>query len=254
MHNPIMKIRLLSDLHTEFRPDPAFQDYYKYEGEDVLVLAGDIASGSTNTFDVVKKFKKAGFPEIIVIPGNHEYYGTEIRDYDAKMQLKCKDVEGVHFLNPGWVKLGDTIFIAGTLWTNFRCNPIAEWDANRMIADFRLIRGFKPTHATLKYDEHLRLFRSVNKAFPHDKKVFISHFLPTVECISPRYRESDNLLNYYFANNLGEWVETLENSTWLFGHTHDSIDIVQGTTRLIANPYGYYGQEVNPNFKHNFVV
>lgn len=249
-----MKIRLLSDLHTEFKPDPAFQDYLEYKGEDVLVLAGDIASGSTNVMDVIKQFLKAGFPEIIFVPGNHEYYGTEIRDFDAKMNMKCSRFPNVHFLNPGWVKIKDTIFIAGTLWTNFRCSPLAEMDASHMIADFRLIRGFTPQQASLKYYEHLRLFQSLNKQFPLEKKVFVSHFLPAEECISPRFRDSGNLLNYYFANNLGEWIGELENSTWLFGHTHDSIDIKIGSTRLISNPYGYFGHEINPEFKHFYTL
>lgn len=243
-----MKIRLLSDLHTEFKPDPAFQSYFEYRGEDVLVLAGDIASGSTNAMDVIKQFLRAGFPEVIFVPGNHEYYGTEIRDFDAKMKLKCAKFPNVHFLNAGWVKIKDTIFVGGTLWTNFRCNPFAELDAESMIADFRLIKGFKPAHASLKYYEHLQMFQSIAKHFSKEKKVFISHFLPAEECISPRFRELGNLLNYYFANNLGEWIADLENSTWLFGHTHDTVDIMIGDTRVISNPYGYYGHEVNPNF------
>lgn len=249
-----MKIRLLSDLHTEFRPDPQAQQYFDYNGEDVLVLAGDIASGSSNAFNQIKKFRNAGFKDIIFVPGNHEYYGTEISDFDAKMKLKCASIPDVHFLNPGWVKIKDTVFIGGTLWTNFRCNPIAELDAASMIADFRIIKHFRPELAALKYYEHLKTFEQAYKAFPNERKVFVSHFLPAVECISPRFRASDNLLNNYFANDLGNWIETLDNSTWLFGHTHDSVDINVGTTRLIANPYGYFGNEVNPDFKHNFVV
>lgn len=249
-----MKIRLLSDLHTEFKPDKAFQNYFEYQGEDVLVLAGDIASGSSNTFDVIKKFRANGFKDIIFVPGNHEYYGTEVRDFDEKMKLKCAKLENVHFLNPGWVKIQDTIFIGGTLWTNFRCNIFAELDASYMISDFRLIKNFEPKMASNKYYEHLKLFRDVNKLFPNEKKVFVSHFLPAVECISPRFRDADNLLNNYFANDLGEWIEELENSTWMFGHTHDSIDIKIGTTRLISNPYGYFGHELNSEFKPFFVV
>lgn len=249
-----MKIRLLSDLHTEFRPDASEQKYLEYRGEDVLVLAGDIASGSTNTFDVIKQFKKAGFPEIVFVAGNHEYYGTEIRDFDAKLARKCERVSGVHFLNPGWVKLGDTVFIGGTLWTDFRGNPLAEIAAATMISDFRRIHGFRPSEAVLKFIMHLSLFKAINAHFPHEKKVFVSHFLPAVECISPRFRDSDNLLNNYFANDLGEWIETLENSTWLFGHTHDTVDVTIGTTRLLANPYGYYGNETNPDFDNFLVV
>lgn len=249
-----MRIRLLSDLHTEFKPDPQAQQYFEYQDEDVLILAGDIASGSTNAVDQIKKFRRAGFKDIIFVPGNHEYYGTEIRDFDAKMKLKCASIPDVHFLNPGWVKIKDTIFIGGTLWTNFRGNPLAELSAKSMISDFYLIKNFRPELAVLKYYEHLKLFEQVYKQFPNEKKVFVSHFLPATECISPRFRNGDNLLNNYFANDLGNWISTLENSTWLFGHTHDSVDIKIGNTRLVSNPYGYYNREVNPHFKHNLTV
>lgn len=249
-----MKIRLLSDLHHEFQPNKLEQDYFNYHGEDVLVLAGDIASGSSNTIDVVKQFKKQGFNHIVYVPGNHEYYGTDIRDFDAKMKVKADRIENFHFLNPGHVKIGDTIFIGGTLWTDFRGNRSAQEYSQIGIADFRLIKQFSPEHAVILFDQHIAYIKSICRQFPSEKKVIVTHFLPTVECISSRFANSTNLLNYYFANNLGEWVEILENTTWMFGHTHDSIDVVVGSTRLVSNPYGYWAKEINPDFKHYFTI
>jgi hypothetical protein len=69
--------------------------------------------------------------------------------------------------------------------------------------------------------------------------VVVTHFLPARECIAPRWRGA-NLLNDYFANNLGEYISTMSDATWLFGHTHDATDIVLGDTRVVANPHGYY--------------
>ena len=69
-----MKIRLLSDLHTEFRLPYKTHPMSEYRGEDVLVLAGDIASGATNTADVIQHFLDQGFPKVVYVPGNHEYY------------------------------------------------------------------------------------------------------------------------------------------------------------------------------------
>jgi len=84
-----MKIRLLSDLHTEFRLPYKTHEMSQYRGEDVLVLAGDIASGSTNTMNVIKHFLDCGFPQIVYVPGNHEYYGTGFDEFNAKMENKC---------------------------------------------------------------------------------------------------------------------------------------------------------------------
>jgi hypothetical protein len=81
------------------------------------------------------------------------------------------------------------------------------------------------------------------------KKVIVTHFLPAEVCISPRF-QGEGLLNYYFANAHDEWISTLSDTTWIFGHTHDRVDLKLGDTRLLCNPYGYFGREVNSAFDY----
>ena len=234
-----MKIRLLSDLHTEFRLPYKTQPFAEYRGEDVLVLAGDIASGSTNTMDVIKFFRDQGFPEIIYVPGNHEYYGTSFDEFNAKMENKCFAYDNVHFLNPGTVEIDDVLFVGGTLWTNFGDNPFSQSAARRGINDFRMIRDFDVNRCAQTYYEH---FDFIKDQYEHryGKKVVVgTHFLPARECIAPRFRNGD-LINDYFANNLGDYIANMSDTTWLFGHTHDATDILLGDTRVVANPHGYY--------------
>jgi predicted phosphodiesterase len=236
-----MKIRLLSDLHTEFRLPYKTQSFSQYKGEDVLVLAGDIASGSTNVMDVIKFFKDQGFPNIVYVAGNHEYYGTSIEDFNTKMAEKCAKLDNVHFLNRDSVEIEGVMFIGATLWTNFRGDPMAELLAKKYIADFKYIRDFSTAKALTMYREDIHYISS--QTFKHqDKKcVVVTHFLPTDACISDRFRDprfSD--LNPYFANDLEVKISTFNNVAWLFGHTHDAVDKVCGTTRLVCNPHGYY--------------
>lgn len=64
-----MKIHVLSDLHIEFAPfvpDPA-----AVEAADVIVLAGDISTGTQAIPWARKTF--AAKP-VIYIAGNHEFY------------------------------------------------------------------------------------------------------------------------------------------------------------------------------------
>ena len=234
-----MKIRLLSDLHTEFRLPYKTHQMSEYRGEDVLVLAGDIASGSTNTMDVIKHFLDCGFPQIVYVPGNHEYYGTGFDEFNAKMENKCFEFDNVHFLNPGTVFIGDVKFVGGTLWTNFADNPLSQSVARRGINDFRQIREFDVNRCVKTYYEHLDYIVDAYENRGDHKVVVVSHFLPARECIAPRFRGPD-LINDYFANNLGEYISTMSDTTWLFGHTHDATDIVLGDTRVVANPHGYY--------------
>ena len=235
-----MKIRLLSDLHTEFRLPYTTHPMAEYRGEDVLVLAGDIASGSTNTMRVIKFFKDVGFPKIVYIAGNHEYYGGDYDDFNHKMTEKCLDVDDVYFLNPGSVEINDVLFVGGTLWTNFADNPMSQHAAQRGINDFRVIKNFSANKCVDAYNNHIEFIKyAYESRKPQQKTVVVTHFLPARECIAPRFRGTD-LINDYFANNLGGYIAGMSDTTWMFGHTHDATDIVLGDTRVVANPHGYY--------------
>jgi Icc-related predicted phosphoesterase len=246
-----MRIRLLSDLHTEFRLPYKTHPMLEYRGEDVLVLAGDIASGASNYIEVIKAFKRAGFPKIVCLPGNHEYYGTSIDAFDHKVQERLKGIPDIYYLNPGIVEISGVIFVGGCLWTNFCGDPLARQAAVIGINDFRRIYSFSADVCESLYREHLEWFKQAYVNRQGKKVVFVSHFLPAQECVSPRWQREGGILNKYFANDLGSEIETLQDSTWLFGHTHDATDITIGTTRLVANPHGYYkalneGQDFDP--------
>lgn len=242
-----MKIRLLSDLHTEFRLPYKTADFAEYRGEDVLVLAGDIASGSTNTMDVIKFFLDQGFPNVVYVPGNHEYYGTSVEEFNAKMFEKCAAVPGAYFLNQMNITIDGVLFIGATLWTNFMDNPISQSVCGRAINDFRRIKGFKTTDAAKLFYEHLDYINLHYEMRSTRPVVVVTHFLPARECIAPQWRGGD-LLNDYFANDLGHLIADMQNTTWLFGHTHDARDFELGNTRLVCNPHGYYNSgEVGTN-------
>jgi Icc-related predicted phosphoesterase len=214
----------------------------EYRGEDVLVLAGDIASGSTNTIDVIKHFRDCGFPQIVYVPGNHEYYGTSFDDFNQKIADKCAQLEGVHYLNGNSVDINGVQFVGATLWTNFRDDWFAETAAKRSIADFKYIKDFTTSHAKQRFSDDWEFIS--RETFKHQDKpcVVVTHFLPTDSCVADKYRDPRfSGLNPYFANDLESKIKTFNNVTWLFGHTHDAVDKFCGSTRLVCNPHGYYG-------------
>ena len=234
-----MKIRLLSDLHTEFRLPYKTHPMSQYRGEDVLVLAGDIASGSTNTMSVIKHFLDCGFPQVVYVPGNHEYYGGDFDDFNHKMRDKCAKLEGVHFLNADSVVISGVKFVGATLWTNFADNPLSQMAARSGINDFRVIKKFSVDRCSKTYYDHIAYIKQGYETRGTMPVVVVTHFLPARECIAPRWRGPD-LINDYFANDLGDYISTMTDTTWMFGHTHDATDIQLGTTRVVANPHGYY--------------
>jgi len=254
-----MKIRLLSDLHHEFFKTKSMftESFMEYKGEDVLILAGDIAVGANNVTHILDKFLEAGFPKIVYVPGNHEFYGTTIKKFNQELDAILSDPQYwdrvYAFTNPNdnFTIIDGVIFCGGTLWTNFRDDHIAHMACQNRISDFKVIKDFSTNEAAKRFYADLDAIEFVYKEFPEYKKVVVTHFLPAVECIHKRYRGTD-LLNNYFANDLGEYISGLSNTTWVFGHTHDPSDIMLGDTRLMANPHGYYGYETRDEFNPHF--
>lgn len=249
-----MKIQLLSDLHTEFWARAGLNQKEHLQTfiteADVLVLAGDIAAGRRNTVEVLEFFSKH-YPHVIYVMGNHEEYGSRYGAYKEAKEFADKLPANVHFLNPGSVRIDDTTFIGAPLWTNFGNDPLAEHAAGYGISDFRRVGGLKPYMYAQEYEKQISFIRGAYVA-NKGKKVIVTHFLPAMECTDPKYR-NEGILNKYFANNLGGYISNLSDTTWMFGHTHDSVDMSIGDTRLLCNPYGYAKSALNPNFNAHYV-
>ena len=245
-----MKIKLLSDLHLEGRhgywtkPQP----WAINRGEDVLVLAGDIAVGPDSVVQAIKYFQDQGFERIIYVPGNHELYHHSRKDHYTLARC-IKDMQGVDMLDANEIiKIDDVSFFGGTLWTNFGGDPIAKSAARRGINDFRVITDWTVDAAEAEYERQIEFIKTAAKQ-TEGKKVIVTHFLPARECVAERYKSEgvSFLLNKYFANNLGDWISYQSNTTFLFGHTHDSMDFYIGESRMVSNPLGY-AREMIPDF------
>lgn len=257
-------IKLLSDLHLEFKVPLRDMSYFPYGGENVLVLAGDINSGGTNCIKTIRQFHQEGYPHIVYVPGNHEYYNSgKISEFNAKLRrFSEENADWFHFLNKDWYINEETksIFIGATLWTDFGNNPLSELAASRGITDFRRITGFSTKDCIECHVQDITFIktaiRTLSSMYPGYKMYVVTHFLPTKVCIDPIYRNGHSGLNDYFANNLDDYLfdQVPEGLTWLFGHTHSPCDIQHGNTRLICNPYGYHGYESQLQFRDKCYV
>lgn len=255
-----MRIRLLSDLHAEGGFD---KELFKSQGEDVLVLAGDIHVGADAVWAMLKQFAEHQ-PNIVFVAGNHEFYRQDYHDTCRKLEEWAK-FTGIKILNPGTVYF-DAEFkrfvepleentdpyvaiIGAPLWTNFRNNDLSKFHAKQGINDFRLIefdnRYFAPNDAAQLFEQQYGYIKFQSEQIK-SKKLIVTHFLPAVECIDPQYlgQGATSTLNDYFANDLGGWISYLENTTWVHGHTHSNVDFKICDTRIVANPYGY-GKNLN---------
>ncbi len=132
-----MRIRLLSDLHLETGPFT-----WEDQGEDVVVLAGDIGVGVTG-IEWAKTIPKP----VIYVAGNHEHYGQDIYD-NIKAMRACAKGSNVHYLENNAVLLtvnGETVrFLGCTLWTDFGA---AHCEKHPVV----LLNDHNPQHALMQH-------------------------------------------------------------------------------------------------------
>jgi len=240
-----MKIHVVSDLHLEFIREEsditaAIDSLVPADPVDVLVLAGDVTTRH-NIADVLPQF--AGrYPEVIFVPGNHEYYGSsfpEIRRLLADISLP-----NLHVLDNGCVSIKGFQFIGSTLW--FPDGP-GNRQYRHKLNDFHCIADFRE----LVYEEHRIatkfLARNVNR-----ESIVITHHLPSFRSVGEQYHGSP--FNRFFVAPMDELIADRQPRLWIHGHSHDSARYLHGETEVICNPFGYPEYLENPGFERHLVV
>ncbi len=250
-----MRLQLMSDLHCEFwwndHGEKGFFDEllskrkeYNTPIPDVLVLAGDIVTRSCAKY-YLKMFSD-NFPQVVFVAGNHEYYGSTVRQ--AEDTLADINLSNFHWLHNKTLDLCGKRFVGSTLWfseENVKRSGVQE----NWLNDFFQIEGSNTREWI--YTQHEQ-----SKRWLYDNvklgDIVVTHHLPSFDVVSARWRTSN--FNCFFASNQNDTIYQKKPSLWLYGHTHDSSDKVLSQTRCVVNPYGYLGMEVNSNFDFSFII
>lgn len=245
-----MKLHILSDLHTEF------WDFDPPEtGADVVVLAGDIGVGTAGIEWAARRFSRS---PVLYIPGNHEFYGHDIRGAD---QLSAAAPDNIQVLNDDACEIAGVRFLGSTLWTDFRLYGDGEaWfsrqKARDSIADFTSIRNgdrlFTPEDSVELHEASKAwLVNELQKAFD-GRTVVVTHHLPASPSIADDYRNDP--LNPAFASRLEDVIEKYQPDRWIHGHTHVACDYEIFGTRVVCNPRGYPSESAGRGFRPGLVV
>lgn len=246
-----MKILLLSDLHIEFAPfvpDPA-----AVEAADVVILAGDISTGTQGI-----PWARKTFPgkRIIYVAGNHEFYGH----HWTKLLPELRDLAagyGIHFLENDSITIGGIRFLGTTLWTDFMLfgegkKPAAIRDATNFMNDFRVIKAdsmrhperrrskLSSEHTIQRHQESLAWLTAELASGDPDSTVVITHHYPSKRSTAPKW--SNDLVSAIFGSALPKAI-LLGAKLWSHGHTHESFNYRIGdskrSVRIVCNPRGY---------------
>jgi Icc-related predicted phosphoesterase len=241
-----MKIQFASDLHLEFKENLNYVMAHPLEkAADILVLAGDIIPFSlqrlANKFfdDVSEKFE-----HVYWIPGNHEYYGSNLKSIDVTISKNIR--HNISLVNNQCVVWDEVQFVFSTLWGNI--SPVNEVMIQESLNDFALIKmnniQLQPIHFNAMHDQALKfLTQALHPLHPRNMEnkaptVVVTHHVPTLMNYPSIYKGSP--LNEAFAVELHDLILEHQPAAWIYGHHHFPVPSFQiGKTWMLNNQLGY---------------
>jgi Icc-related predicted phosphoesterase len=238
-----VKIAVASDLHFEFHRDGGLALLGKLAEADVLVCAGDLSSARclAESLDLCC----SRYPHVVFVAGNHEFYGSSIPAVREILRDASKRHLGrLHVLDNSTCEIDGIRFVGTTMWT--RHTPgIHKYQ--RLLNDFTLIKDADP----LVYEENVRALAFL-EAEVSSSDVVVTHHLPVEGSVHPKYKGSP--LNCFFLCDVEPLIRKRQPRLWVHGHTHESVDLKIGVTRVLCNPFGYVAHEENPSFDSDLTV
>lgn len=248
-----MKARILSDVHFH---QYNFDDITKYLKEfptgdcDAIFIAGDFVDihNKDKWLGILAEKAKADGQRVFFVPGNHEYWDENRDDVHSELQKVEEKYENFKWLRDFQTQLfyidGKTYLISGdTGW--FNCNhpgtTANNWcDYKYSEKGHRLFIQEKNCVNHSNLDELFDHQSKQKEVLRYDCKIFMTHHIPCMNSISPRYVSYNNncfYYNSYFEHKLVYGLNPPD--VWIHGHVHSCWDYQFNKTRVCARPVGY---------------
>ena len=236
-----MRLQVLSDLHFEFHADAgaSFVGSLNPEGVDVLVVAGDLAVGEGIGPALDLLCTRYARSVVVYVHGNHEFYGCPRERVVAVTRAACGRHTNLRWLDAMLVEIQGVRFLGAPLWFA-RVDTAPKMEMN----DFHRIPKFE----SWVYTQNARAVEFLDHEV-RDGDVVVTHHLPARACVAYEYVQSP--LNAFFLCDLEALVLAKRPAIWIHGHTHKSVDVTLGATRIVCNPLGYVGHELNRAFQND---
>lgn len=250
-----MKFQYASDLHLEFPENKKFMlQHPLIPTGDYLLLAGDIIpfelmNKHANFFNYVSD----NFKAVYWVPGNHEYYYSDISDRCGSMMEQIRD--NVFLVNDTAVVLDGYKLIFSTLWSKISLE--SQWRIPSRMSDFQVIRynggTFTPYHFNKLHQQSLDFISNELESDIGLKTIVVSHHIPTFQNYPPEYKGS--MLSEAFAVDLDQFIVDQQPNYWIYGHHHQNmLDFEIGKTKLCTNQLGYVHHREGEGFIANKVL
>jgi len=235
-----MILQYCSDLHLEFPENEAYIKATPIQPiGDVLILAGDVTlftriERQKDFFDYISDHFQATY----WIPGNHEYYQSDISNRSGSFEEKIRI--NVTLVNNVVKELDKHQLIFSTLWSSI--SLLNGWRIERSLNDFYQIsyngKRFQIPDYNDFHKDCLTFLRDALEMDTTGKKIVITHHVPTFKNYPPEYK--GDYLNEAFATILDDMIFDTTPDYWIYGHHHQNIpEFRKGHTKLLTNQLGY---------------
>jgi predicted phosphohydrolase len=250
-----MKIQYCSDLHLEFRENKELINRNPLlPRAEILLLAGDIVPFSEIARN--KDFFNYLSDHFLLtywVPGNHEYYFSDISERSGQLTEKIRD--NVLLVNNISVQVNDVKIIFSTLWSKIELGN--EWRIAGSISDFKVIKFngnfFSVSNFNGLHSACLKFIESELDRHYAGKTVVVTHHVPTFLNYPTKYKGS--ILNEAFVVELFSLIESSKIDYWIYGHHHNNTpDFQIGNTVLLTNQMGYVREGENQHFKRDRII
>lgn len=247
----MLKIQYASDLHLEFAENTRYLQHFPLcPVADILVLAGDI--GYLGDEGYVKHpfwdWASENFRQVIVIPGNHEFYrGFDLGRLHKSWTMEIRHNVKCHYNSVLHLSEG-TDLIVSTLWGHI--DPQNAFATERGVNDFYCIKADGKVINSERFNEEHEKCRTLIEQSVADSKakhiIVATHHAPSCELISPDFRGSS--INGAFTAKMGHFIAYSHIDYWIYGHSHRNIDKMIGNTMCVSNQLGYVSHGENKSF------
>jgi len=246
-----VRIQYCSDLHLEFDQNSRHvsENPLTVTG-DILILAGDIVPLHDEFLShSFFRYISDNFRQIFWVPGNHEYYYSDISDFDFSSGLKL--LGNINIINNNVIEYEDIRLVFTTLWSEI--SPVNKKCIEQSVSDFECITHKNKKFSVAEFNKLHHQSLDFLKNAVSDKKgktVIVTHHLPSPLCNKETHNNS--IINEAFCSDLTEIIEESKAAFWIYGHSHfNQKPVYIGDTIMLTNQLGYIQLNEKDGFRRN---
>lgn len=267
-----MKFRIISDIHSDYYQGLQFGDvlqptleklienlnslYPEIDKDEILIVAGDLGVLMTYKKEIsdiyiqILKYLKSRWNQVILVPGNHEYYYGSIPEVNFRLKSICEELN-IHYLQKNTLELDGYTFVGCVLWSDLSYN---DWiNINSKMK--RLFKNYK-NHKQEFVDNLKWLTATLKNYRSRDNVIVITHYPPIRDLIHTKILENDRTRLSSMANDLDKIIinNQLKPKLWICGHSHETVKLEKFGIQFYLNPLGGYFENRNSPVTNELLI